>query len=120
MGWGCGHNASKVLDAWHEGCKSVTGSGNSFLNDNNVRCFFEINRREHRDGAVTGSIWRHNSDGETCTKVGSFRIEGTGEITRAPSALKRFAKETLKEIKADRRDRQPSVLQVYGTSGFLS
>jgi hypothetical protein len=48
--------------------------------------FFEVSRREHRDGAITGVIQRF--DGEYCTKAGTFRIEPDGSIRRAPKVLK--------------------------------
>lgn len=91
MGWSCRADAARVERAWEEGCRQQTGSSNVFLDANNVRCFYETSRREHRDGAITGTIWRYLPDGEHVRKAGSFRIEGDGTITRAPATLKRFA-----------------------------
>lgn len=113
MGWSCRAEASRVERAWEEGCRAQTGSSNVFV-VNNVRHFYERSNKEHRDGAITGTIWRYLPDGEHVRKAGSFRIEGDGTITRAPAVLKGFAKKVTDElarVKAGTR---------VGHSGFVT
>ena len=88
MGWSCGRGASERLDQLKDACVAQTGQANVYLDEVGRKCFFEASNKEHRDGAVTGSIMRDNPDGKTCRKVASFRIEGDGEVTRGPKFFK--------------------------------
>ena len=89
MGWSCRVEAGWVIDAWNKACIAQTGSQNVY-HDKTGKCFFETSRTEHDDGAITGSIWRFLPD-ERCRRVGSFRVEGGGTVTRAPAWLRRCA-----------------------------
>lgn len=96
MGWSCGAKASKVLEAWGNKCNTSTRTSNTW-EDNGNTYFFEVSRKEHDDGAITGTIFKMveaspNSPESTrffCNKVSYFRIEGDGTITRAPKFLKK-------------------------------
>jgi hypothetical protein len=46
--------------------------------------FFSERGREQHDGAVTGTVWRNEA--QTCHKVGSYRIEPDGTVTRYPTS----------------------------------
>lgn len=116
MGYSCGAGASKVEQAWWDGCRAETGSQNTFIGCGNVRYFFERSNIEHSDGAITGTIWRYLPCGEMVRKAGGFRIEGNGTITRAPAKLKKFAEKVAKEIREDKQARTPYYSQVWGTA----
>lgn len=87
MGWSCCARAAWTLDAWTAACLESTGSQNVFR-VNNERYFFETSRKEHSDGAITGTVWRFLPDDKHVRRCGSFRIEGDGSVTRAPKFLK--------------------------------
>jgi hypothetical protein len=56
----------------------------------------ETSRREHADGAITGTVMRFLGDPmkpSPACRVGSFRIEPNGEVKRGPAILKRAARE---------------------------
>ena len=48
--------------------------------------FFERSNVEHADGAITGSVKR--LDGAGCRAAGTFRIEGDGTLSKAPTHLR--------------------------------
>ena len=52
---------------------------------NGFRYIIEQSRTEHRDGAITGTIWRSCIHENAYRRGGSFRVEGDGSITRAPA-----------------------------------
>lgn len=81
------------MDAMHEACFQQTGVMNTY-EASGKRYFLEISRREHADGAITGTVMRmFERDGNTYAKPsGSVRIEGDGTVTRAPKFLKEAAK----------------------------
>lgn len=83
MGWSCSALANSRLDAISGFCVVQTGQQNVFRDYNNNWRFFEVSRREHPDGAITGSIRRE--DGTEC---GRLRIEGNGKMTTGPKRLK--------------------------------
>lgn len=86
MGWSCGIKASEVLNKWMDACLEQSGSQNQFTSNGNTY-FFEHSRKEHDDGAITGSIWKFLPDGVHVRKSGTFRIERDGSM-RAPKWLK--------------------------------
>lgn len=77
MGWSCRKDAMDTMNAWAEACYKQSGISNLWR-ENGREYFFEHSRTEHADGAITGTIWPR----------GSFRIEGNGEVSRAPKFLK--------------------------------
>lgn len=85
MGWSCGMGAAYAADAWRELCIAQSGSQNSYYGKDGADYFFETSRREHDDGAITGTTWRVLPTGFV-RKAGSFRIEGNGDIARFPTA----------------------------------
>lgn len=86
MGWSCTRAAGDVLERWEEICRKQTETQNEFL-VGSQRYFWEKSSTEHSDGAITGTIWKYVSDTRV-RRSGTFRIEGSGQITRAPSCLK--------------------------------
>jgi hypothetical protein len=86
MGWSCSARANHRLDALTQFCVAQTGSQNRFEHKN-ASYFFEVSRREHADGAITGTIHRFVTESMQ-VKSGTLRIEGNGKITRAPKILK--------------------------------
>lgn len=90
MGWSCSSDAYKTMEKWTQACRSATGSQNEFVVDG-ARFFWEMSRREHDDGAITGSVQkivRVEGTRMWAEKSGTFRIEGNGRVTRAPKFLK--------------------------------
>ena len=86
MGWSCRADASKTLDAWSKICLEQTKVQNTFIQGKD-KFFFETSRREHADGAITGTIYKFLPNNMS-KRSGSFRIEGSGEVTRGPKSLK--------------------------------
>lgn len=74
MGWSCTLEAAKTLEALTNACIEATGTQNQFRHNGEL-LFFEHSRREHEDGAVTGSVF--NMKGR---RVGSFKISADGKI----------------------------------------
>jgi hypothetical protein len=94
MGWSCRADAGRTMRKWIDACVAQTGSQNNYT-ANGQGYFWEVSRTEHRDGAITGTIWRHVPGPDParvyCRKAGSFRIDGDGTIARAPAFLKQAA-----------------------------
>lgn len=86
MGWSSTKAAGDVIDRWQRQCVKQTGQQNTYILDGH-RYFFEVNRKEHPDGAITGEIWKYVNETHA-NKVGTFRIEGNGVVNRGPKILK--------------------------------
>lgn len=97
MGWSCRAEASKTEQAWNDGCRAQTGSSNTFATANGQKYFYERSNVEHRDGAITGVIWKYVGE-DMARRSGTFRINGDGTIERAPKTLKDFAKSVTDEF----------------------
>jgi hypothetical protein len=85
--------AGKVMEAWAKLCVEESGMSNVFK-AGGAWYMAEISRREHADGAITGSISRFEGDprgAASCMarRAGTFRIEGNGEVKRGPALLKK-------------------------------
>ena len=88
MGWSCRADAARTADKWSDACVAQTGSSNVFQTKRG-KYFWENSRKEHGDGAITGSVFKMlPGDNGLCRPSGSFRIEGDGTVTRAPKFLK--------------------------------
>lgn len=89
MGWSCRADAAKTMDRITLACVGRTNSQNTWRDDKGNQWFWEISRREHDDGAITGGIFRMlpNNFASAC---GSFRIEGSGEVSRGPVWFKKL------------------------------
>lgn len=91
MGWSCAakaslveHALSTILKEKHgvEGSNGLPGGG-----------FWEISRKEHADGSITGTVWKSvpapaGKTGKYVNKAGSFKITGEGKIVRFPGLPK--------------------------------
>jgi hypothetical protein len=83
MGWSCNAAASLTLDAIIAGQKRLgCESSNGIMENGKHVGFWETSRREHADGAITGTVWILTPDGQHCKKAGNFRIEPNGTVTR--------------------------------------
>ena len=82
MGWSCSSAAGARLDAissWIVLNGNMDGSQNSWKDPKTgERYFFESSRREHSDGAITGSIWKFVGE-KNVVKSGSFKIGGINQ-----------------------------------------
>jgi hypothetical protein len=78
------------MDKWTKACLAQTNSQNVYK-VGNKSYFWEISRREHLDGAITGTILEMLPD-DKARPVGSFRINPDGDVARAPKFLKDAAK----------------------------
>lgn len=93
MGWSCSAIASKVMEALEVqlGCDEL---GSNAWTAKGKKYFHETSRREHDDGAITGTVQRIIGGMETgggterCHAVGSFKINGDGTIARFPTSTK--------------------------------
>lgn len=111
MGWSCGAAAGSVLEAWSNACAASSGGSSNVWEVNGTWYMYEVSRKEHNDGAITGLVSRFigNPIGKpSCmaSKAGSFRIEGNGEVTRGPKILK----EAYKTWKAQSAEAPPAFL----------
>jgi hypothetical protein len=77
MGYSCSRVAGLVLEQVSKNY-SVDGSQNVFTNGKD-NFFYEQSRREHADGAITGTAYQMLPDG-MAIKKGSFRINGNGTV----------------------------------------
>ena len=94
MGYSCSKNANDSLDKINNilqdeyTTKLPTTKDGEVIDFTVPNGFFEIGK-ENYDGAITGTVWKfigsYGSNGNfNCNKVGSFRIEPSGFITRFP------------------------------------
>jgi hypothetical protein len=84
MGWSCGMDAAHTMDDWTAACVKATGAQNTYTGTDGRSYFWEVSRKEHDDGAITGVTYQDL--GDTCRASGSFRIAGNGEVVRYPKA----------------------------------
>ena len=88
MGYSCATKAMESFDQLIIQLKSAgkrTGKENGW-EKNGSEYFHEIGR-EQRDGAVTGTVYKHTDNGY-CRKAGTFRVEPDGKITRFLTSTK--------------------------------
>lgn len=88
MGWSCSNFANFRLDAISKACIDQQNNQNTFIS-NGKKYFFEVSRREHHDGSVTGTVYRW-IDNNRVKPSGSFKIKSNGEIERGPSWMKKI------------------------------
>ena len=80
MGWSCSAVAGNVMDLMTK--KSFDQSGSQNIYTYNGSWFmWEVTRKEHEDGSITGSIHKFAEDPRgkdriSATRVGSFKIDG--------------------------------------------
>lgn len=86
MGYACAAAADDVLQVLSE--TGIFTSQNSWT-DKRKEYFFEIGK-ENEDGAITGSVWLM-----TGSKVGGFRIEPNGYISKFPHIPKKYKEEAM-------------------------
>ena len=87
MGYSCSAMASLVLDGIMSNVSHVNNCSNVW-SYKNVAYMYERGR-EQNDGAITGTISKFTDPNCTmAVRVGSFRIEGDGMITRFPGTSK--------------------------------
>jgi hypothetical protein len=89
MGWSCRREASDTLN------RLMAHHHNGVYEAGVEKYFLEPSRVEHKDGAVTGKVYKmrdQHPDGHGhCRAVGRFRIEPTGEVSKGPGHLKKLA-----------------------------
>ena len=94
MGWSCRKDASDALKPLDAFCRTTTGCSNTWKLANGREFFYEIGRREHDDGAITGTVIELGSptggaDGaRSGHTVGSFRVDGDGKVVRCPAPFR--------------------------------
>ena len=88
MGWSARADAIRTLEKWDDICWKQTGSSNAYITPAGEERFYETTTRlEHDDGAITGTVYAVNKTTGYAHRVGSFRIEGNGKVTRKPAGL---------------------------------
>ena len=85
MGWSCSAVASNIMDELSE--KSFKKSGLQNVYEHKGNWFmWEVSRKEHEDGSITGSIHKfvedpRGKDRTSARRVGNFKIDGrTGKV----------------------------------------
>jgi len=81
MGWSCRKQAGDTLDKIQAYCVKNSGGSSNVFTENGTSYFFEVSRKEHADGAITGSIFEMVPP-QNARRAGSFRIEPDGRISR--------------------------------------
>lgn len=97
MGYSCSATAHETLEKISEMIGSIPGPKNQWKNGDKSY-FYEIGK-ENYDGAITGSIWRIES--LYGKRVGSFRIENDGTVTRFPYLTSDIKDKIIKNKKKD-------------------
>jgi hypothetical protein len=100
MGWSCAAAAGNSLDAISRGMQqenSGKGISSNAWDSGGKRYFYEMPHTEHPDGAITGaySVFTDafgvpHLDGTHAHKVGSYRIEPDGRVSRGPAIFKKY------------------------------
>src|SRR6266849_4054757 len=94
MGTSYSKAAGETLQKWTAACLISTKSQNTYVVKGQTY-FWEHSRREHPDGAITGSIFRITelkADGRQMVRpAGAFRIDGDGKVKLAPKFLREAA-----------------------------
>ena len=91
MGWSCRADAMKTLTKIMEtlcGKDPRTSAWRNTWQEGGQSYLFEAGRREHADGAITGMLYRM-TDSVHAVRVGTFRIEGDGRLSRGPASWRR-------------------------------
>lgn len=98
MGWSCRKDASDTLECIQARMTPDSMFTNQIIINGQELGFYEVNTRiEHRDGAITGKVFKINkginadgSENAFYEAVGNFRIEGNGRVTRFPLVPKKL------------------------------
>jgi hypothetical protein len=88
MGYSCNAMAGMVYDAMIAQLQAASEREHDSQNvwdHKGVDHFAEIGR-EQSDGAVTGTVWRFLPDGQHVRRIGSFRINPGGKVSRWPTS----------------------------------
>lgn len=118
MGWSCRVEASRTMDRFSDLCFAHSGQTNVWK----AGAYFymwEISRTEHRDGAITGRVFRfalgfdpQSREGGKCYPKGSVHINPDGTVARGPALLKQASREALAHERAN-----PSPRLLPGSGG---
>jgi len=104
MGYSCTTAASRTEQLWVEACVLNGGFESQNTWSDLGRTYFFERGRENADGAITGAIYKFVGSSNsivtgTARKVGTYRIEPDGTVTRAPRFLKSASKARDKYIR---------------------
>lgn len=109
MGYSCTQDASLALgNLWH--FYFVEGNGGNVVTIRGKQYFYE-HGREQGDGAVTGTVLMMLG-GDYARKVGTFRIEPDGTVSRFAGSTARERKEINNTFR-DMQARNPRLLQSW-------
>lgn len=88
MGWSCSHEASRSLDLITRRLEGLTLEGEpaNVFKCGQARYFYEVNRKTHDDGGITGKVFRLNLDG-TAEMTRTFKINGDGTLAYGPACF---------------------------------
>jgi hypothetical protein len=89
VGWSCTARAHEALEKIRAACKQTQKddpSSNAF-HIGGKRYFYEVTRRDQPDGGVSGTLWLCVGE-HHAWKVGTFRIDGQGEVVRGPKLFR--------------------------------
>lgn len=77
MGWSCRSEASTTMGRITKACLAQTGVQNEFKH-NGQKYFWEYNAVTHKDGSITGSVYKILASGHH-SRVSSLKISGDGK-----------------------------------------
>jgi hypothetical protein len=97
MGWSHTQAAGRTLDRIEEACsrsRLANGGGatSNVFYAGGKRYFYEVSRRDQPDGGIAGAIYLSPPDADWARKVGTFRLDGHGDVVRGPGLFKRAAR----------------------------
>lgn len=94
MGFSYTYDAGRTMGGIEESCKATRPEGEHSSNvffANGRRYFYEITRRDQKDGGIIGEIhltWTDEDGKEWCREVGTFKIDGKGRVVRGPALFR--------------------------------
>jgi hypothetical protein len=91
MGYSCSGNADDVYRSWLDACTALTGVSNKYTANGNTY-ILQLGKQQH-DDAITGKVLKVTGSYDEITqavKVGSFRIERDGEVSKWPAGLRQL------------------------------
>lgn len=114
MGWSHRAEAGAIMRRITDACVRLTGQQNVYKH-NGQKYMWEVNPVDHKDGSITGSIYKYMASGHV-SKQGSFRISGDGTKVTGLGLAALAGNSALNPVKK----KGSFTLQKFEYSGFHS
>jgi hypothetical protein len=94
MGWSCTTAAARTIDRIEEACsrsRLANGGGatSNVFYAGGKQYFYEVSRRDQPDGGIAGTLYLSPAGVDWARKVGTFRLDGHGNVVRGPALFRR-------------------------------